>query len=486
VTEVQAWTKHQANQLREALSGPAPSVVPVSSLPEPAPAPGAPPAPIPGPEAPPAAVFAPDAVPQAAQPPPPPPPERRSMAHPLPPPRRRGFLGRYRVAKIVGIVLLSLVVLIAGATALILIGLNGHLNIDTVDPMLGADRPTQNAPLSSVSSLGDPYARRAVNILVIGSDSRGGDNAAISQDKDPGGQRSDTTFIAHVSADRSRVEVVSIPRDTLITIPACVYADGSKVPQAGATKQKFNSAFSFGTAGKKGTLASGVACTIRAVEAMSQVPIDGYVVVDFAGFAKIVDAVGGVDLYLPCAVSSKKADNLNLPKGVNHLDGTIATNYARARTGTGLGDGSDLMRIQRQQALFKALANKVLGMNVMTSIGPLYGFVSSVADSMTTDLGNLTDLAGFAYSLRNFSLGNLTFQTVPIADAGDGANVVLVPEKDQPIWDALINDTPINPAPTPTPPPSAGATQAPPTTSPTPSDPAIPAGMVSAPANQCG
>jgi len=389
------------------------------------------------------------------------------------------------IARTVIIVLVAVLMIIGGGVAVALGLLNSRLGKATTGDMLGSDRPTENASISTVRSAGDPFAGRALNILVIGSDSRAGDNNDLTGGDSIDGQRSDTTFILHVSADRTRVEVLSIPRDTLITIPACVYNDNSRVPGSGATRQKFNSAFSYGSSGSKGTLASGVACTIKTVETMSKVRIDGFVVVDFAGFAKIVDTIGGVDIYLPCKVKSPKADNLNLPKGVNHLDGATATSYARARTGVGLGDGSDLMRIQRQQALFMAVAKKVLAMNYLTNLGTLYGFVGSVADSVTTDLGNITGIAGFGFSLRNFDLANLNFATVPVGDAGDGANVVLLPTKDKPYWQALIDDTPLpSAAETPSSTPSDTPYTASPSPSGTPSA-GPPPGMVSAPLGQC-
>ena len=378
-------------------------------------------------------------------------------------------------------VLIGILVLVLGlgtTVGLAYAQLNGRLGHVNTTPMLGDDRPTNSASESNVRSPGDPFAGQAVNILVLGSDSRAGAN---SEQADDGvdGERSDTTFIAHVSADRTRIDVVSIPRDTLITIPDCTYPDGSRVPESGDRNQKFNSAFAYGSMGAKATVASGVACTIKAVEAMSNVRIDGFVLVDFAGFTNIVNTIGGVDIFLPCAIVAPKADNLNLPEGVNHLDGTTATSYARARTGQGLGDGSDLMRIQRQQALFEAIATKVLGMNYMTDIKTLYNFVGSVADSVTTDLGSITRIAGFAYSLRDMSGKSLTFTTIPVGGAPDGINVLLQPSRDQPYWDALIFDTPLKealpqsstPTPTPTPTSTSGLT--------------APPGMISAPPNQC-
>jgi len=374
----------------------------------------------------------------------------------------------HRAGKIVLIVMLAFL-LVAGSTVGVLYAkLNSRITQEYIDPMLGSERPTIQAPTSTVTSPVDPFTGRALNIVVIGSDSRG--------DADPGmGQRSDTTFIAHISADRTRVDLVSIPRDTLVTIPNCVYSDGSTVPGSGARNQKFNAAFSFGSLGSKGNSASGAACTIKLIEALSGVRIDGFVVIDFAGFKQIIDAIGGVDIFLPCDVVSGE-DWLSLPAGPNHLAGVMALRYARARIGQGLGDGSDLMRIQRQQVLFKAIAMKALSMNYLTNLTTLYDFAGSLADAITTNLGSALDLAGLAYSLRGIDTESITFNTIPIKAAKDHVNVEIVPDQVGPFWWALAGDTPVaDIAPPKTPPPNRidGL--------PTP-----PPGMVSAPPWQCG
>ena len=384
---------------------------------------------------------------------------------------RLKWLRHHRAGKIATIIVLAVLLVLGSAIGIAYARLNGRITQQDITPMLGPDRPQRPTPTASTTSVPsspiDPYALRAMNILVIGSDSRSNDPNM--------GQRSDTTFIAHVSADRRRIDLVSIPRDILITIPNCVYPDGSSVPGSGAKKQKFNAAFSFGSYGSKGSTASGAACAIRAVEAMSNVRIDGFAVVDFAGFQQIVDALGGVDIFLPCDVVSG-VDFLSLAAGVNHLDGSTAIDYARARIGEGLGDGSDIMRIQRQQVLFEAIAMKAWSMNLMTSLPTLYNFVGSVADSVTTDLGTALQLAGFAYSLRSVAPENLTFNTIPIKGAKDHLNVEIVQAQAGPVWQALANDTPVSDVmpPKTTPPLRVEGL-------PTP-----PPGVVSAPPWQCG
>jgi len=354
---------------------------------------------------------------------------------------RRG-VKRHRGAKVTLIVALAVVLVAAGGLAYAWLDLNSKFHNQQIGNILGSSRPPTQSASATVKYPGDPYAGRAVNILVMGTDSREGGNTAVSGD-DPGGMRSDTTFIAHVSADRTRVDIVSIPRDTWITIPDCTTQSGKVISEAGWMHMGFNAAFAYG-ADAGGDVATGAACAIRAVEAMSNVRIDAYVVVDFMGFVNVVDAVGGVDVTLLCPIKSRDAGNLNLPAGVIHLDGATAVQVARARTGTGVGDGSDLQRITRQHALFNAIMAKVFAMNYVTDFPKLYNLVAAVIDSVTTDLGtNLAEIAGFAYSLKNLSMSNVTFMTIPIGDAGNGANVVLLPSQDKPVWEALAADQPI-------------------------------------------
>jgi len=355
---------------------------------------------------------------------------------------RRGIKRHHPIRNTIFAILGALVLIVGGGAAYLYWNINSRLDTPDISGMLDSSRPPTHQGTAAVKTPGDPWAGQAVNILVMGTDSRAGANAGISGD-DNEGARSDTTFIMHVSGDRTRIDLVSIPRDVLITIPKCLEPDGTTViPEAGWSNMGFNAAFAYGS--DHGDSNSGAACTIRAVEAMSNVRIDAFVVADFAGFAAIVDSVGGVDIDLPCPVSSPEAGNLNLPAGMNHLNGDEATNYMRARKGKGLGDGSDLQRIERQHQLLMNLVNKVLGLNYFTQFSELYNFVGATADAVTTNLGsNVAELAGFAYSLKNFHLSNMTFHMIPVADAGDGVHVVLAKGRDAPIWQALIDDTPL-------------------------------------------
>ena len=355
---------------------------------------------------------------------------------------RRGVKRRTGL-RVTLIVAAAIVLIIAGGVTYAWFDLNGRFNNQDVEPMVGTDRPSTFTPTTapSVTYPGDPFAGSPVNILVMGVDSREGSNTAVSGD-DPGGIRPDTTFIAHVSADRTRIDSVSIPRDMYITIPQCVDEDGDLIAAAGWTDQNFNAAFGLAWDESGDSIPAGVACAIRAVEEMSDVRLDAYVVVDFMGFVDVVDDIGGLDVTLLCPIHAPEAEGLDLPEGQIHIDGFQAVELARARIGDGLGGGSDLERIERQHLLFDAVINKIYAMNYVTDFPKLYGLVADVIDSITTDIGdNLADVAGFAFSFRNFDTNNINFVTVPVTDAGNHSNVILDNSDAEDIWEALRTDS---------------------------------------------
>ena len=135
--------------------------------------------------------------------------------------------------------------------------------------------------------------------------------------------RSDTAMIMHISADRSRVDVISIPRDTIVDIPSCTFSDGSTVEES---EGQFNTAFAngAGTGSDKKAVTAGVACTIKTVEALTDVYIDESIVVDFSGLSTMVDALGGVTLYVDEDIDDSEYTGLVLERGCHHLDGATA------------------------------------------------------------------------------------------------------------------------------------------------------------------
>ncbi|MFE3941417.1 LCP family protein [Streptomyces sp. NPDC059118] len=238
----------------------------------------------------------------------------------------------------------------------------------------------------------------AENILLIGSDSRAGDNRKYGRD-DGGSQRSDTTILLHLAADRKSATAMSLPRDLMVRIPVCHRADGT------ATKKQFaqfNWAFEFG----------GAACTIRTVEKMTGVRIDHHMIVDFNGFKDMVDAVDGVEVCLKKPVDDTAA-HLKLPAGRQTLDGEQALGYVRARKS--IGNGSDTERMDRQQQFLGALVNKVQSNGVLLNPTRLYPVLDAATKALTTDPGldSLKDLYDLVRGMRNVPTDKVQFLTVP-------------------------------------------------------------------------
>lgn len=316
----------------------------------------------------------------------------------------------------------------------------------------------------------DAAAGNDLNILLVGSDSRDGANGDIGG-KVADGMRSDTTIIMHISADRSRVDFLSIPRDTRVRFSDCKMLDGSV--KRGWTA-KFNTAFSVG--GQNGNVGEAVACTMRTIQDLTGIKFDHYAVIDFAGFEDMINAVDGVPMCIPQDIDSDKA-KLHLKAGAQVLNGKNALAFARARYG--LGDGSDPQRIERQQELMNNLAKKVLGMNVLTNAPDLTLLLKSAGKSMTMDpeLGSFTYLLGLGYSLRSIDQNNINFMTTPWKYPGDkSGDVVWTPEADD-VFKRIKKDLPMEGAPTetvdPTPAPSGSASETP-SSSPKPSVSATP------------
>lgn len=266
-----------------------------------------------------------------------------------------------------------------------------------------------------------------LNILVMGSDTRDGAGNDIDG-LTGGGQRSDTTIMFHLSADRKFAYGVSIPRDTLVDRPDCLDKHGDTIP--GASDAMWNEAFSVG----------GPACTIQQFEQLTGVRIDNYVVLDFAGFRSMVDAVNGVEVCIPQDISDP-SHGIDIPAGTRQIAGTEALNYVRARYT--LGDGSDIGRIKRQQAFVAAMASKVVDAGTLTHFNRLIGFLDAATNSLQTDFKSITDVGKVGLSFRSIGLDNIKFVTVPWQYSPvDPNRVEWLPEADQ-LWQRVIGDEPL-------------------------------------------
>lgn len=332
-------------------------------------------------------------------------------------PRHLGAVSRRR--RIVRRVLIGLCVLALVATVGVVVAyrqLEGNINAVQVD--LGEDRPEQ----VQVKGPEEP-----LNVLVMGSDDRSGSGI--------GGQTpglSDTTMLLHLSADRKRAYGVSLPRDLMVDRPDCTGKNGRVVK--GALTQ-FNAAYAVG----------GPECTVRTVEAVTGIRVDHFVVINFAGFKDMVDAVGGVKVCVPNEVNDT-IGNIQLPAGTYKVTGNQALDYVRVRHGLGVENG-DIGRVKRQQAFIASMIEKVVSRGTLANPVRLYRFLDAATSSLTTDSGfaKLRDLASLGSSLQNIGLGNIQFITAPNEPYVPDTNRLQFAPEAAALWRRIRFDKPLGP-----------------------------------------
>ena len=237
--------------------------------------------------------------------------------------------------------------------------------------------------------------------------------------------------MVHLAADRSWATAVSIPRDSVVEMPDCID------PQTGRTtpgsRRIFNDAFTTG----------GPACTLKTVESLTGVRIDDWVVVDFTGFTEVVDALGTVPICLSEPVNDTK-HNIYLPAGRSEVDGQTALAYVRERYT--LGDGSDLGRIERQQAFLSSVLQKATSAGTLVNPARTYAFLDAVTRSllMNPELSSLTRLVAFAQDVQHVGLRNIQFITVPNGPDPNDINRLVWIDPAGELWTALRQDRPID------------------------------------------
>jgi len=293
--------------------------------------------------------------------------------------------------------------------------LNGNIKSVDIDSALGTDRPAKADNGSE-------------NILVLGSDSRSGKNKSLGGGTDDGSARSDTAMIVHVYKGHKKASVVSMPRDTLIDRPECTDTDGKKHPAASGVM--FNTAYSTG----------GAACAVKTVESITGLRMDHYLEVDFSGFEKLINELGGVTVTTTKNIDDAES-HLHLKAGTHKLDGEQALGLVRTRHG--VGDGSDLGRIQLQQAFIKALVDQVKHVGIFTNPKKLYDLGDTATKAVTadSDLGSVNSLMSFADGLKGIGSKNMHMVTMPVRyDPANPNRVIVEKAKAQQVWTALKND----------------------------------------------
>jgi LCP family protein required for cell wall assembly len=312
---------------------------------------------------------------------------------------------RRRRQVLLGMLAVLLVLAAGGAVAVYAYGRSLNAGLKRTDAFAGLS-PSQRP---------SPAVAGAMNLLVLGSDTRDPGSAA-----DPG--RSDTMMLLHLDADHRHAYVISIPRDTWVHVPQAPNGDGD-------TMAKINSAYAWG----------GTPLAVQTVEEFTGVRIDHVVLVDFAGFQKVVDAMGGVDLTIDQTITSIFPPYREFKQGRQHLDGAEALDYVRQRYQF---DDGDLTREKHQQQLLAALLDKAANAGTLTDLGRLDGLLRSLTQTVTVDQG--FDLVDVALQLRGLRGPDVTYLTSPIAGTdweGDEAVVLPDTERAAQLYGAVRLDT---------------------------------------------
>lgn len=326
--------------------------------------------------------------------------------------KRRGKNPQRTVLLVITASLLTLGIATGGTVVLAYNEWNNNLETDPIDDQL-RDRPEKK----------DDGPQGPLNILVMGSDTREGEGNNVDGMQDIG-ERSDTTIMIHLSADREFAYGISVPRDTLVDRPDCYAENGDVIP--GADDVMWNDAFSVG----------GPACTIQQFEQLTDVRIDNYVVVDFGGFKDMVDALGGVEVCIPEEIDDSER-NIVLEPGTREISGDEALSYVRVRYN--VGTGIDPERIRRQQAFMASMISKAVSGGMLVRPDRLRSFISALTDSITTDFENVAQLVSLGRAFAGVGLDDVRFVTTPWQFSPEDENrVEWLPEVEE-LWQ-LVND----------------------------------------------
>ncbi|WP_084962203.1 LCP family protein [Thermoactinospora rubra] len=245
----------------------------------------------------------------------------------------------------------------------------------------------------------------ALNVLIVGSDTREGDNAKYGQQAArlgaAFGKRTDTILLLHISPNRDKAQIISFPRDSMVQIPECKNEQTKQLMPG--RLDMINSAYNTG----------GIACTIDTIESLTQIRVDHHVEVDFAGFKNIVNALGGVEMCFSKPINDKNS-KFHITAGTHKLNGEQALAYMRLRN---YGLGSDLDRIKRQQKLLSKMVQQATSTNLLTDVPKLLSLVNAAAKSVSMDkdlAGDPQKIIDIATSAKSLTASGVKFITVPV------------------------------------------------------------------------
>ncbi|MGH3155725.1 MAG: LCP family protein [Streptosporangiaceae bacterium] len=270
---------------------------------------------------------------------------------------------------------------------------------------------------------------KALNLLLIGSDSRKGKNGKIGGHVGIAGQRSDTVMVVHVSPGAQRAVVLSFPRDSVVPVLSCSREGGAagQTAESGQVEQ-INSTFSNG----------GPGCLWKTIEHTAHIRINDFLELTFAGFEKVINNLGGVTVCLPAAVNDPMS-GLHLKRGLHHVWGREALAFWRTREG--LGEGSDLQRIQRDQFLMSSLVQGIEKKGLLTNTTKMASVVGIAARNMFTNIQNVTQMLHLAETIRHVKAKKVQFIEVPTVAYAQNPNWVQWSTQAPQLFSAIARDT---------------------------------------------
>jgi LCP family protein required for cell wall assembly len=315
---------------------------------------------------------------------------------------------------------------------------------------------SKNHRLNTISALDmgskdivDPNAQFGdEDFLIVGMDSRAGANGNmdVGTTEDAGGARSDTIMLVNIPANRKRVVAVSFPRDLAITPIQCeawnpdtgaygpIYDSDTKKwgPKNVYTETKLNSTFSFG----------GPKCLVKEIQKLSGLSINRFIAVDFAGFAKMVDALGGVEVCSTTPLKDYELGTVLAHSGRQLIDSKTALNYVRARNITTENNG-DYGRIKRQQLFLSSLLRSLISKETFFSLSKLNAVVNMFISNSYVDNIKTKDLVQLGQSVQGMNAGHVSFVTVPTGITDENGDEPPRTSDMRALFDSIINDDPL-------------------------------------------
>ncbi|WP_022883589.1 LCP family protein [Glaciibacter superstes] len=292
----------------------------------------------------------------------------------------------------------------------------------SVQPSVHLENEKTQGPIPQIGAIAG-----GVNLLVVGSDSRAGQDEVFGGE-DETGDLNDVTMLLHISQDHSNASVISFPRDMYVPIPECPDPEGGTF--GAMSNQKINTTLTYG----------GLACTVKTVEALTGLSIPFAAEVQFSGVMAMSTAVGGVPVCVAEPIEDEYT-NTFLGVGEHTLEGYDALQFLRTRHG--IGDGSDLTRISNQQVFLSSLVRTVKSAETLADPIKLYSLAKAATGNMTLSdsLNNVDRMVSIALALKDIPLNEVVFLQVPTGSTEGGVDP-LQPAFDE-MFAAIAADQPV-------------------------------------------